>query len=200
MERARETARLALDRFSEAELVIGTGVAGALAPGMSPGDIVVADRIVTACAKGPSTEPPVIVSEQARTHCEDRLRSAGLAFSRGALLTSNRVLASVEAKRLAREQSGAIAVDMESAAIASETERRKLPFVVVRTVMDAVDDEVFGADLADENGRVSALAATGYLARNPSAIAQLPRMMRSLGRATRSIADAIEALGFTTKL
>lgn len=200
MERAGETVRLALDRFPEAELVIGTGVAGALAPGMAPGDIVVADRIVTASAEGAPAEPHVIVSEQARTHLEGRLRSAGLDFSRGALLTSHRVLASTEAKRLAHEQSGAIAVDMESAAIAAETERRSMPFVVVRTVMDAAEHEVFGADLADEHGRVSALSATGYLARNPSAIAQLPRMMRNLGRATLSIADAIEALGFTTKL
>ena len=195
-ERAAQAARIALERFSAPELVIGTGVVGALSAGLSPGDIVLAERIVSApAAEGMRSEPAFEVAGDALRHCESVLREAGLDFARGGLLTSRRVLANAYAKRRAKEESGAIAVDMESAALASEAARRGLKFAVVRTVMDALEDEVFGAELADEQGRVRPLAATGYLARNPSAIMQLPRMMRNLSRATRSLADAIETLG-----
>ena len=192
-ERARETARIALDRFAAPELVLGTGVAGALSAGLSPGDIVLAERIVAAPAEGRGPEPAFEVAPDALTHCEQVLQQASLAFARGGLLTSRRVLANAHAKLRAKEQTGAIAVDMESAALAAEAARRGLRFAVVRTVMDALGDEVFGAELADEHGRVRALAATGYLMKNPSAIVQLPRMMRNLGHATRSLAQAIEA-------
>lgn len=193
-ERAAEAARIALERFPAPEFVIGTGVVGALSAGLSPGDIVLADRIVTAPAAEWADEPCLEIARDTLAHCEGALRQAGLDFARGGLLTSRRVLANVHTKRRAKGESGAIAVDMESAALASEAARRGLRFAVVRTVMDALGDEVFGAELADEHGRVRPLAATGYLARNPSAIMQLPRMMRNLSRATRSLADAIEAI------
>ncbi len=83
---------------------------------------------------------------------------------------------------------------MESAGIAYEAASRGVPFAVVRTVMDSVEDEVFAAEVADEQGRVSALAATNYLVRNPGAIMKLPRMLLNLNLATRALADAIQAL------
>ncbi|HSR57938.1 MAG TPA: hypothetical protein VLL57_07095, partial [Candidatus Binataceae bacterium] len=69
-----------------------------------------------------------------------------------------------------------------------------LPFVVVRTVMDSLEDEVFGAEVADEHGRIRPLAATSYLVRNPGTFLKLPRMLRNLALAGKSLADAIEAL------
>ncbi len=194
-ERAGEAARIAMGRFSP-ELVIGTGVVGALSAGLSPGDIVLAERIMLSPeGEGAVQEPAIAIAADTLRHCEHALKRAGLDFARGGLLTSRRVLANAHAKLRAKEQTGAIAVDMESAALASEAMRRGIKFAVVRTVMDALEDEVFGAELADGQGRVRPLAAAGYLARNPAAITQLPRMMRNLSRATRSLADAIEAIG-----
>jgi len=85
-------------------------------------------------------------------------------------------------------------VDMESAAIALEAAARGVPFAIVRTVIDSLDDEIFGAEVADEMGRVKPLAAAGYLARNPGAFLKIPSMIRNLALATHSLADAIEAL------
>src|SRR6202044_432479 len=115
------------------------------------------------------------------------------AYSTGAILTSNRVFTVAE-KRSAKESTGAIAVDMETAAIAAEAGARGLPFVAIRAVLDEVDDEVVGAAMADEDGNVRPLAATSYLLRNPAAILKLPQMMRNLSRATASIADALSAI------
>ncbi len=181
--------------FPETKFVIGTGLAGALSGGLEPGDIVIADRVLRARKDSAHPEHILAVGARELAHCEGVLSEAGLAFSTGAILTSGRVLPDIRTKRLAKEQSGAIAVDMESAAVALEAASRGIPFAVVRAIMDAVDDEVLGANISDEEGRVRPLAAAGYFATNPGAIVRLPRMMRNLARATRALADAIEALG-----
>ncbi len=191
--RATETARRALDSIPGAELVIGTGVVGALSSGLKPGDLVLSDRILTIDSDG-KVEPAIVVSDSHLRAVGRSLSSAGIAYSTGAILTSHRVLATGAEKRRAKETTGAIAVDMESAAIAAEAAARGLPFLAIRAVLDEVDDEVVGAEMADAEGNVRPLAATSYLIRNPATMLKLPRMIRNLSRATTAIADALTAI------
>ncbi len=197
MRNAREITRRALSFFPQTELVIGTGVAGALSRGLRPGDIVLANRVLKSREDSAHPEHVLEVGPEELQHCERVLREAGLSFSTGAILTAARVVPDAAAKRLAKEQSGAIAVDMESAAIAYEAASRGVPFAVVRTVMDSVEDEVFAAEVADPQGRVKPLTATNYLVRNPGALIKLPRMLFNLNLAARALADAIEALSLS---
>ena len=193
-QRATETARRAFDMIPNPELVIGTGVAGALSSGLKPGDLVLSDRVLTIHADGQ-------VAEQAMSAGDAHIRAAGrslarasIAYSSGAILTSPRVLATGAEKRRAKESTGAIAVDMETAAIAAEAAARGLPFLAIRAVLDELDDEVVGAAMADASGKVRPLAATSFLLRNPAAMLKLPRMIRNLSRATAAIADALTAI------
>ena len=57
---------------------------------------------------------------------------------------------------------------MESAAIAGEAAARGIPFAIVRTVIDSLEDEIFGAEMADEEAASKPLAAANYLVRNPA--------------------------------
>ncbi len=215
--RAREAARRALSVFPKTRLVIGTGVAGALADGLAPGDLVLADRVLSAreepedrnrhrrgampseaiAEDGAHPERTLAIGARERSHCARVLRSAGLAFSTGAILTSHRVLAHPHAKHAARAATGAIAADMESAELAFEAAARGVPFAVVRAIMDAAEDEVFGGEIVGGEGRVRPLAAAAYLAAHPRAFVKIPRMMRDLGRAAKALAAAIAALGAT---
>jgi len=197
-QRATETARRAFDSMPQAELVIGTGVAGALSRGLKPGDLVLSDRLLMIHADGQQANPGAAVSAAHVRAIGHSLASAGIAYSTGAILTSNRVFTVAE-KRSAKESTGAIAVDMETAAIASEAGVRGLPFVAIRAVLDEVHDEVVGAEMADEDGDVRPLAATAYLLRNPATVLKLPRMMRNLSRATAAIADALSAIAHDGK-
>jgi adenosylhomocysteine nucleosidase len=192
--RAAEAARRAFDLMPGAELVIGTGVVGALSSGLKPGDLILSDRILTIHTDGTPAEVVTAVSEEHVRAVGRSLASAGIAYSTGAILTSHRVLATGAEKRRAKESTGAIAVDMETAAVAAEAAARGLRFVAIRAVLDEVDDEVVGAAMADEDGNVRPLAATSYLIRNPATMLKLPRMMRNLSRATASIADALTAI------
>ena len=165
--RATEAARRAFDLMPGAELVIGTGVVGALSSGLKPGDLVLSDRVLTIHTDSTLAEEGTAVSDAHLRAVGRSLTSARIAYSTGAILTSHRVLATGAEKRRAKESTGAIAVDMETAAMAAEAAARGLPFVAIRAVLDEVDDEVVGAAMADEDGNVRPLAATSYLIRNP---------------------------------
>jgi adenosylhomocysteine nucleosidase len=192
--RATEVARRALDLIAGAELVIGTGVVGALSSGLRPGDLVLSDRILKLHADGRVDEQVTAVGDAELRAVGRSLAIAGIAYSTGAILTAQSILATGAEKRRAKESTGAIAVDMETAAIAAEAAVRGLPFVAIRAVLDEVDDEVVGAAMADHNGNVNPLFAASYLLRNPGTMLKLPRMIRNLSRATAAIADALTAI------
>jgi adenosylhomocysteine nucleosidase len=192
--RARETARRALEAFPGTKLVISAGVAGALSEGLRPGDLVVADRLMLGGRESSSAAHILPLDPGQVRAAEQALRAAGLRFATGAMLTAGRVLADGAAKRVAKEQSGAIAVDMESAVLGLEAAAHGMPFVCVRAVLDAIDDEIPAAELGGADGQVRPLAAASFLVRHPATLLKLPRLMRNLSRATASLADALDAL------
>lgn len=196
MRRAREIARHTFSMLPQTGFVIGAGVAGALSAGLRAGDIVIADRVIKAREDTAHPEQVWPIEPQTVGDCERALRTRRLEFSTGGILTSPRVIPNASGKTIAKKESGAIAVDMESAAIALETTARGIPLAIVRTVMDSLEDEIFGAEIADEQGRVGPIAAANYLIQNPGAFLKLPSTLRNLTRATKSLADAIEALIF----
>lgn len=192
--RAREAARRALHLFPDAGLVVSCGVAGALRQGLQPGDLIVADRLLLGGRESYHAEQGFSIAPEHLERAEQALRGAGLRFTTGALLTAHRVVPDSAAKRTARQQSGAIAVDMESAAVGIETAAHGLPLVCVRAILDTVADELPSGLVTDEQGRVRAIAAVSFLLRNPGAVRTLPRMVSNLARATKSLADALEVL------
>ncbi|MGC1678720.1 MAG: hypothetical protein WA740_14425 [Candidatus Binataceae bacterium] len=191
--RTEIAARRAFDLFPNAQLVLGTGVAGALSSGLSAGDLIVPDRILSSRENG-AIEQIAAIDEAMLSELGGDLRTAGISYSTGALLTSHRVLGTGADKRAMEQNTGAIAVDMETAALALEARARGVRFAVVRAVMDSVDDEIVGAEMADENGKVRPLQAANFLLRNPRVITRIPRMMQSLNCATRALAAALEAI------
>jgi adenosylhomocysteine nucleosidase len=190
--RALETARAALDHFPDAALVIATGVAGALSEELQPGDLVLAERIV---ADNLADATPREI-EIAAVHLDSiaaALRARGLRHTRGAMLTAGRVLPGPREKAAARQATGAIAVDMETAVIAAEAARRGISFASLRAILDAIGDEIFGPKI-NERGEVRPLATAGHLIRNPAALFKIPQMMKNLSLATFALADALEEI------
>ncbi|HSU90710.1 MAG TPA: hypothetical protein VLI44_04630, partial [Sporolactobacillaceae bacterium] len=156
-------------------------------------------RIFESRAEGASAEQVGSLDDARLRAIGKLLSAAGLKYTTGAILTTDRVLTTRE-KRGAKHSTDAIVVDMESSAIAVEAAARGLPFIVLRSVLDEVDDEVVGAEMVDQDGNVKPLAATAFLVRNPGTVLKLPRMMRSLSLATTAIADALEAIAHEGKV
>ncbi len=190
---ARESARRALQILPQPTLVVSTGVAGGLAPDLKAGDLVMADRLLIESESG-NYEDAAEIAPGAIQLARHALERRGLKAAAGPMLTARRVLANTAAKRDAYARCGALAVDMESAAIAIEMGQGAPPLVCIRAIIDEAGDEIPGAELAGESGEVSPLKAAAYFIRNPSALMQVPAILKNLRLAATSIAAALEAL------
>ncbi|MFF6906790.1 1-hydroxy-2-methyl-2-butenyl 4-diphosphate reductase [Streptomyces sp. NPDC012389] len=130
---AAVAAALAPDGVPDAA-VIASGFCAGLAPGMHPGDLVVAEETRDADGATPCTGTGLLVAALARA-------APGSAVHTGPLTGSDHVVRGPE--RAALRATGAIAVDMESAA----TLRTALchgprPVAAVRVVVDAPEHEL----------------------------------------------------------
>ena len=191
--RARAAAQKAFDAYPKAELAIGTGVAGALAEHLKPGDLILAECVIVHRSATTPPEDLDAIQEERVSEIAQTLIAAGRSHFSGAILTSHDALADGVEKRRAGEVTGALAVDMETAAIAEEANSRGIPFVCLRAIIDEVDDQVIEPKV-DAEGNIRPLATAANALRNPGKLLELPQMMRNLGLATRAIADALEAI------
>jgi nucleoside phosphorylase len=170
---ARTTERV-LERAPVDRLIV-VGIAGAIAAGAGVGDLVVPERVLDIA-----------------TGREHRPTPMGSLPVRGTLATSDALVTQPHA--LARlEREGVIAIDMETAAIATVCERRGVAWSVFRAISDRagagpVDAEILR--LAGADGRPAPLALARFLLSRPWRIPQLVRLGRDTRRATRAAADA----------
>ncbi len=115
-----------------AKSLISWGCAAALAPGIHPGDLILPDRI--ACKNGQLIE----TDESWRKRLTSKLEGQIHLYS-GLLAESDRIVARADEKQAIHATKGAIALDMESAAVARAAERHRMPFLAIRSVVDPVD-------------------------------------------------------------
>jgi adenosylhomocysteine nucleosidase len=105
----------ALTVKAEVDAVISIGFCGALDPALRIGDIVVSGEV----PKGVSAS-----------------------FTRGDVLSLDRVAVTAEEKRKLRDSTGAAVVEMESAAVAKKAGEWSLPFRCVRVVSDTAGEDM----------------------------------------------------------
>lgn len=116
----------------DARLLVSWGLAGALDPRVAPGTVVVPRRVLV------SGGEPLAVDTALHSSLEPLADDFVVEY--GDLLSVPVVLESPAAKRAAAAATRAVAVDMESAAIAAVAARAGVPFVVLRAVVDGADD------------------------------------------------------------
>jgi adenosylhomocysteine nucleosidase len=105
--------------------IVSTGFCGALAPSLSIGAIVIANRVEE---KG-----------SGQVYSTSSMVSPGGVI--GAIVTCDRVAVTVEEKK-SLASGGAIAVEMEAAAVAAEATRRRVPFYCIRVVSDTAQENM----------------------------------------------------------
>jgi adenosylhomocysteine nucleosidase len=178
-----------------ATALISWGLAGGLDPQLRAGQIFLPSEIA-AC------DGTVLTSDSAWREGLCASLIGHPALSSGRLATSAAAVGSVAAKTALYRSTGARAVDMESAAIAAVAERRGLPFIAVRVIVDRAADEVPAVVLAatDGSGRVAVLPLLGRLLRRPAQIPALLRLAHGYLEANRSLAAVARsgALGRAT--
>ena len=166
-----------------ASALVSFGLAGGLDPSLPAGAICLPSEVIATSG---------IVMPTARLWRE-RI-GAALAGQRtiaaGRLLSSERAVASVEDKAQLFRATGAVAVDMESAAVAQVASAHGLPFVAARVIVDSAADELprAVAVAADGAGRLKLWRLIGALALAPADLPPLFRLARRYRAASRSLA------------
>ena len=180
-----QTAAIAETLLREgAEALISFGIAGALAPALMPGSLLV---------------PRVVIDESGaryaahsewRTHISGALRGAGLRIDEGDLLGARAAAAAPARKAELYRITGAVAVDLESHLVAQAAARAARPFLVLRAVADS-------AMRALPDAAVHGLAPSGRpaLGRVLLSVARDPRQIPALIRLEADTHLALYALG-----
>lgn len=146
------------------EGIMSTGLCGALDPALRVGDIVV------------SGDAPLETTAR---------------FVRGEIHTVNHVVVTAREKQLLRDKTGAVAVDMEAAAVKETAAEWNLPFLCVRVVSDTAHDTL-PLDFNRYRG------ARGDFSRTRIALAAIARpftVMSQLMEFDRNCRRAADALG-----
>jgi 4-hydroxy-3-methylbut-2-enyl diphosphate reductase len=126
----RRSARAALARAAPDTPVLVAGFCGALDERLAPGDVILASELIDAAGRVACPDPTVLAGA---------LRRGGLRVHVGALVTDARIVAGDARERL--RATGALAVDMESAAVARALDGR--PVFVLRVVLDTARHELY---------------------------------------------------------
>ncbi len=185
-------ARLAAQTLVEmgATALVSWGCAGGLLPGLSPGSLILPERILAADQSVYPVDP--IWHEGLCSQLKGYLNS-----HRGVLAESTNVLASGAEKAALLRRTGAVAVDMESASIARVAKGTRIPFMSIRAITDAAEMDIprSALDSIDEFGKVRPLRLLSGIFRRPAEILALVRMGRNFRAAVATLAKVAHRAG-----
>ncbi|MCE9612473.1 MAG: hypothetical protein K8R23_19915 [Chthoniobacter sp.] len=157
----------ALLAFHQPRLLISTGFAGGLSPQLAPGDLLIATNV----------SAPALVAQ-----CRALLASDTRAHF-GALTSQPSAAESLTEKAALALATGALGVDMETAALATACARADVPLLAVRAISDSALTPMpvpFAEwfDLTSQHPRP--LALVNYLAHHPRQISPFIRFLHDL--------------------
>jgi adenosylhomocysteine nucleosidase len=174
------TAALVESAVGRANCLVSFGVAGALAPQLRTGDVIISTEVIGADRRW-------WAQRQFRDRIADLARAIGAL--EGPVFAAEAILATPAEKGRAYRETNALAVDLESDLVARTATSAGIPFVVVRAIGDAADRELPPAALIplSEDG-------TPKLARVLASVLRRPRQLASLVGLARETRTALSAL------
>jgi 5'-methylthioadenosine/S-adenosylhomocysteine nucleosidase len=200
--------------------LLSFGSAGALAGGLSTGDLVIAQRAIAHDAGtflGHRFEPSGIVGRGGQGRIGWRrsfeadpglvalaleaARRLGLSVHTGTVVTGNQAIFSTARRRWLHRTFDALAVEMETAAVAQVAVAHELPWAAVRAISDAASDELilehgrlrFYLDDGRPAWRCQA-ARLAYLLSHPVAWRRLRQLRWGLARASEQASRLVQAM------
>jgi adenosylhomocysteine nucleosidase len=186
--RAHLAARTLLEKGATS--LLSWGSAGGLIPGLSPGSLVLPKKII---AVDGSVYP--VDATWRESLCAQLKEEIDL--HEGLLAESTAVVTRPEEKVTLFQQTGAIAVDMESAAVAAEAQGAGVPFMAIRAVADPADITLPQSALTslDEFGKLRPLRLLKALAKNPVELSALIQLGRNFRAAQSTLSTVVRLAG-----
>lgn len=176
--------RFAVSQLKNTSVVGNIGVSGGLAPDLTPGTVILGDRILTRVHHHTGYQAIYTPSPQLLDTLESTLRENAFPYRRGSLLCASQPIESTENKAAAYLKTGALAVDMESAGAAEAARQAVLPFFCIRVVCDPasrrLEKKLFSG--VDKEGNNQPMQLLKPLIREPWLLAQLFIMARDFSQ------------------
>ena len=185
---ARTAAEALLKRGATALLSWGT--AGGLHAALSPGSLVLPEKIISPDKTTFTVDPPW------HERLTERLR-ANMPLHTGPLLETSTPARTPSEKAALFKQYGAAAVDMESAVVARVADEGEVPFTAIRAVADPAGLTIptSALDAIDDSGRLRLLRLLQGLARHPRDFFPLVRLTRDFQAARETLALVVRLTG-----
>jgi len=190
-ENARKAAELAVSKG--ATQLMSWGCAAALSPNLKMGDLVLAESLMDENGDEISVHP--IWHQHAKTVLESQITTY-----KGALIASNSIVSTAQAKENLHAKTGAIALDMESYAIAKVAQHYALPFLAIRAIADPASMDLPNAleNALNDNGEVAVSRILKSLVLNPKELPHLIQIgqyfqiaKKTLSNVARQLPDVI---------
>ncbi len=196
-----------LDQFEQGvfSAVWSVGCAGALVPGLTTGQLVLAPEVCMHERNG-ETRPGETrlhetslnrfqVDSQFLAYTRAAATKASVPTAEGSLYTSPKILFTPEDKAQRGRETGAIAVEMESGVHAAFAAAQGVPFLVLRVILDGVDMRLPAVKgLTTPEGDVRAFKAAMHVVTHPHHLPALLALKRSRTIAAQALARLCHAL------
>jgi adenosylhomocysteine nucleosidase len=164
------------------DALISWGCAAAIAEHLRPGHLVLAEHIHGEDDQLYPTDP--VWRQRLVANLPLQLRTQS-----GAIRESGRVVGTRTEKASLQQQTGAVAIDMESGAIVRRASAHNLPFLAVRAIADPAMMDFPAAVNRSLNprGDVRIMELLGHVARRPGEIPDLIRLGQAFKAAMRTL-------------
>ena len=162
--------------------LISFGLAGGLDPALAPGTVLV---------------PIAVLLEGERWEADGPMTQRLGGATPGVIYGGGQIVASAAAKATLNKRTGAVAVDLESAAVARTARQHGLPFAVLRAVCDGATRDLPRAALValDSTGRIGLLRVAMAALSRPRQIPDLMRLGGDAARARHALVTRMRAIG-----
>ncbi len=175
--------------------LISWGCAAALSKILKPGDLVLADALIDA------ENTQISIHDDWLTLAKNLL-SVHVQVHTGSLAESLSIVAAAKDKKHLHTQTGAIALDMESIAIAKVARQNSLPFIAIRAIADPADMDLPKAinHSLNDQGDIVLAKLLSFIALRPAEVPGLIKLGLHFNAAKKTLKSVANQLDHLTAL
>jgi len=176
-------------------IIISAGLGGGVRNGLTTGDVVMGNRVMSLSDNSVDDITAIDNTHLVRNMAES-LPVRDFTILDGCILTSRGILRKKEVRRLLPEEIRNPVLDMETCAVAEAASREAIPFLALRAVSDAADEEILFSieEITDRDLNISIPRVIAAILRNPRILPQMIRLARNAKTAGNNLAIVLERL------